>query len=419
MNCRMVVTAAAVVIIGACVKDDISYQPAVLADSVSSRDPIVETAVPTNSISDGNFFSYENIRSSTQRNEFYCTKEQWSVHFPPENDAAVIFGAVELLGTDLANHKNNSLAFSTRLYRLMLDSAKSGNRSKLKSYVFNAINSQAFSELKPANFTLYHGKKVNWLKSYNQYNEPEWKAHLVLFTMSVAFGYLEDTLTKTEREAFTTWGDNLIVKLKTYNDDINRPSDAKRGKGPDRAAGKAMALIGWGYTTKNQKAFDEGVKYFKAVASKILRNGSHKHFATGHDGMELDYLSSTYGQLTVAAAIAEKEGVNLFDYKAFGGATLIDGLSYIFPRILNPNSFNDIPPQKLMQMLKHSRAGSATLGYMELLSNNGRINEIPGAKELLVKGRKIGRRPQSRSRHGFMSVDGPGYQTCWFGKPLK
>lgn len=372
----------------------------------------------TPSMADNGLFSFENIRSSTQRNSFYCTKEQWSMHFPPENDASVIFDAVEIIGDDLANNKVNTLAFSTRLYRLMLDSAKSGERTRLKSFVFKAIKSRAFLEIKPTNFTLFRGKKANWLKSYNPYNEPEWQAHLVLFSMSVAFGYLEDTLNATERDAFQEWGDNLSAILKKYKDDINSPSSARGGKGPDRAAGKAMALIGWGYTTKNKKTFDEGVKYYNAVVSKILRSGSHKHFATGHEGMELNYLSSTYGQLTVAAVIAEKEGINLFSYKAFGGGTLLDGLSYLFPRILSPNSFDDIPIQKKMSMLDHSRAGLTTLGYMELLSNNGRINDIPAAKELLSKGRKIGRRPQSRSRHGFLSIDGPGYQTCWFGKPL-
>ena len=372
----------------------------------------------TPSMANNGLFSFENIRSSTQRNSFYCTKEQWSMHFPPENDASVIFDAVEIIGDDLANNKVNTLAFSTRLYRLMLDSAKSGERTRLKSFVFKAIKSRAFLEIKPARFTLYHGKPVNWLKSYNPYNEPEFQAHFVLFSMSVAFGYLEDKLTETERYEFLTWGNSLTTQLKNYKDDINSPSNARSGKAADRAAGKAMSLIGWGYATQNKKTFDEGVKYYKAVVSKILPSGSHKHFAKGHAGMELNYLSKTYGPLTVAAAIAEMKGLNLFDYKAFGGASLIDGLSYIFPRILNPNAFSDIPPQKIMKMLEHSRLGFGTLGYMELLSNNGRINDIPGAKELLSKGRKIGRRPQSRSRHGFLSIDGPGYQTCWFGMPL-
>lgn len=349
--------------------------------------------------------SYESLKVSRKKNSKYCDLGVWSIHFPKQ-DIGVIKSFATTIGDSLYNHRQNTDEFGAFIFRRMLQGVKNNNLNPLKIAFLLAIKNEAFTTLKASTFT-------DAPRGYPMFGEPKMLAHSALLTMTLSYAVLAEELTVKETEMFKNWGKKFFYNMTEYDDKVSSLSRILEGYGPDRVSIKIMAMAAWGTIMKDRIIFDKALKWYLAALEQIDENGFHNHFIQGHRTKEIKYHNDTYGALSVAAYFFEITGFPALDYKNSNSSSLLDGLDLVFRYLDGKSIPRNLPePQKLSQIMYHSRSNYGTIAYAEYIQLLRPEGISDSFNKILQKMRNTGRIPKSQSRDGLYSVIHGGYTTC-------
>lgn len=341
----------------------------------------------------------------------YCGVGIWSQWFPPESSELYheeLFGE----GDDLAAARYSGWPFQQLLYRNVIRDIDSNdlNLSSVSNLLLEAAKANAFTRISGHRYRYWNGRSLPWVHSYNEYNETEVQTHLVLHTVATVFHLVRPNMSSEEQDKIINWGNRVFENILQTPDDLDRWEQG-RNRAHDRSAWKSMSLIAWGIEAENYLALSEGLGHFITNIDSINQMGRQNFWWKGgakSEAQRIFYLHSTYGALTSAAFHLSALGVDGFHLRGAQGGSLFDGLTFLMPHLEIYGGYK--------RVTEVTRSNLQRLAYLELLSVTPYFDEIPRIKDILAQMRRIDRVPQSTSRYGLLSLDAPGYTTCWFGR---
>ena len=341
----------------------------------------------------------------------YCTVGIWSQWFPPETET-LYHNALYGVGDDLAAGRYSGWPFQQLLYRNVIRDINLNDLTlfSVRELLLEASEANAFTQISGHQYRTWNGRNLPWVRSYNQYNETEVQTHLVLHTIATVFHLARPYMSLEEQEKIINWGNKIFENILQTPDDLDRWEQG-RNRAHDRSAWKSMSLISWGIEAENYVALSEGLGHYITNIDSIEITGRQNFWwrdSTKSEEQRIFYLHSAYGPLTVAAFQLSALGVDGYGLKGARGGSLIDGLAFLLPQLEVYGEYK--------RVTEVTRSNLQRLAYLELLSVTPHFDEIPRAQEILTRMRAIDRAPQSTSRYGLLSLDAPGYTTCWFGR---
>ncbi len=359
-------------------------------------------------------WSADEMLANAERNRRYCEPNRWDTHWlGPESEIALERN-IRIIGDDLAMYRSNTNGFVTHLHRLTAEGVRTGNRDETKSWLLDAARNGHFTTLKPYRPKTWEGRKTSWIGWYGKNvpeAEPAFYGSILLLQISVPYAFVRDSLSAEEDDVVRNWAHQIYRTVIGARKTLMTTA-AKRKSAPDIRGAYAAAFIAWGAVTQDIDMFRHGARLFQEGMGRIRADGTEMFFANGtKPGLELKYQNFAYGLLAVAAHILKRNGIDAYDYKAKGRASLAETLNLHLEATFDQSKRTRIQKQqKTLYASQIKSHGNSTFAYMELVAGDGVLGEnSPHLTEVI----------NSRDRKyppGFYGGYHGGYTTCLFAK---